>query len=62
MKRRIIANLAYIGRSREWLAQQLGMSPSTLQRRLDDVGSFQLRELQAMQRIFKWKTLDGSER
>ena len=59
MKKRIRASLAYIGRSQEWLAEQLGMSESTLKRRMANEGTWQLRELKKLRKIFRWETLEG---
>ena len=59
MKQTIMASLAYIGRTQEWLAEELDISENTLRDRLNREGTWRLSELKIMQKLFRWKTLTG---
>ena len=59
LAKRIRASLAYIGRSQKWLAGQLGLHPNTIRVRMAHEETWQLGELRAMKKIFRWETLEG---
>ena len=58
MEKTIKKSLVDIGRTVEWLADQLGMPVRTIYRRFKDE-RWELPELRRMKDIFKWKTLEG---
>lgn len=54
----ILKSLIDIGRKSPWLAQQLGISLTTMYRKLKTDG-WDYKELKRMKEIFRWKTLEG---
>ena len=61
LNKRILASLAYTGRTITWLAGRLGISKSTVQRKLKNERPWEWPEVLAMKEVFRWKSLDQWE-
>lgn len=58
MRLKILHSLLDAGRDRKWLAFRLGISKSTLDRKLADDGNFLWREILLMKELFKWESVE----
>lgn len=61
LNKRILASLAYTGRTRDWLADRMGVSRRTIDRKIKNEQSWYWPEVVEMKRLFRWKSLDQWE-